>query len=271
MAESADYIMRGTLTEQERLLAQAASYAPEARWLLDHLGVQPGQRVADIGCGPIGVLDVLAERVGPRGAVVGVEREARFVEMARRVLAERQLTGVEVIQADASATRLPGESFDFVHERLVLLQQPDPAPMVAEMVRLVRPGGLVACADIDSVTMVCEPPHPAWTRLRDAFFTVCREYGMDVYFGRRLPGLLRAAGLADVGAETHVRLVHPGEYGRTSLLSLVTGVREQIIDRGLLSEAELAAEMDALQEHLRDPETLVVRELLFQAWGRKPV
>ena len=83
MSTSTGYVMGGTLSEQERLLAQAATQAPEARWLLDQIGVQPGWRVADLGCGPLGILDLLAERVGADGTVVGVEREPRFVEMAQ--------------------------------------------------------------------------------------------------------------------------------------------------------------------------------------------
>jgi tRNA A58 N-methylase Trm61 len=80
--------------------------------------VQPGWRAADIGCGPIGILDLLSARVGPSGAVVGVERESRFVEMARAEIATRRLANVSVKQADALNTELARGSFDLVHERL---------------------------------------------------------------------------------------------------------------------------------------------------------
>jgi hypothetical protein len=54
------------------------------------------------------------------------------------------------------------------------------------------------------------------------------------------------------------------------LLSLVGGVQRRIIERGLLSEADLMTPMDAIRAHLRDPETLVISMLMVQAWGRKP-
>jgi SAM-dependent methyltransferase len=270
MTTSTGYVMGGTLTEQERLLAQAASYETQARWLLDQLAVQPGWRVADLGCGPIGILDLLAERVGTSGTVVGIDREARFVEMAQNLIAERNLSTVQILQADATSTGLPENSFDLVHERLVLLQQPDPMPLLSEMARIVRPGGWMALEDIDSVSLGCEPSHPAWTQLLEAFNTICREYGMDVYLGRRLPGLLRKVGLADVQAQVHVQLAQPGDYSRTLLLSLVGGVQRGIIDRGLLTESDLLAQMDAVKAHLRNPETVVIGVLFFQAWARKP-
>ena len=270
MAELTQYVMGGTLNEQQRLLAQAAEYDREARWLLDRIGLQPGWRAADMGCGPIGILDRLAERVGAAGHVVGVEREARFVDMARMLIAERGLRNVEIVAVDATATGLPAASFDFVHERLTLLQQPVPDPLLSEMIRLTRPGGVVALEDIDTAGWLCEPTHPAWSRMADAFLTVCREHGMDVDLGRHLPGLLRSAGLEDVEAEVHVRLKRPGEYGRTLVLSLVNGVRGRVIGRGLLNEVEFAEQTEALQRHLDRPATMVVGPLLFQAWGRKP-
>jgi ubiquinone/menaquinone biosynthesis C-methylase UbiE len=267
---ASEYVMGGTLTERERLLAQAASQAPEARWLLDRIGVEAGWSVIDVGCGPVGILDLLAERVGPLGVVVGVEREPRFVEMAQMLLSERALTSVKVVHAEALDTGLPDESFDLVHARLVLLHQRDPRPLLEQMVRLARPGGWVAVQELDAVSFVCEPPHPAWTRLWEVTLTVTGEFGIDVHLGRRIPSMLRAVGLEEVQAEAHTRLVHPGEYGRTHLLSLAIGMRDRIVERGLLTESELADDMHAVQEHVDDPETVIVREMLVQAWGRQP-
>lgn len=96
------------------------------------------------------------------------------------------------------------------------------------------------------------------------------EAGAGWLFGRRLPELLRAAGLADVQFEARVRADRPGEYRRTHLLALVEPVKPTNLARGLLREAELADLAAAPHAHLADPHTVVVRHLLFQAWGRKP-
>jgi SAM-dependent methyltransferase len=270
MAASMQYVMGGGPSEQQRLLAQAQEFDRDARWLIDQIGVQPGWRVADLGCGPIGILDRLAERVGIAGQVIGVERESRFVSMARSVIAERTLRNVDIVQADATRTGLPAAYFDLVHERLTLLQQADPRPLLSEMVRLTRPGGVVAVQDIDTGAWFCDPPSIAWSKLSDALLTVCREHGMDVHLGRRLLGLLRAAGLDDVRVEVSIWRPQPGEYLRTLVLSLASGVQAGIFQRGLLTEAEFAAESDALQKHVDRPDTLVIGPLLFQVWGRKP-
>ena len=70
--QSVAYLFDENAHEIERLTAQASVLAPEANWLLEAIPVQPGWRAADIGCGPIGILDLLAQRVGPSGSVVGL-------------------------------------------------------------------------------------------------------------------------------------------------------------------------------------------------------
>ena len=63
MSDPSTYVFGGNHTELQRLVVQAAGLEPEARWLLDQIPIEPGWRTADIGCGPIGILDLLSERV----------------------------------------------------------------------------------------------------------------------------------------------------------------------------------------------------------------
>ncbi len=85
-----------SLHERQRLLTQAKNLEPEARWLMDQINMPPGQRVTDVGCGPIGVLDLRGERVGPDGKVIGLDLEPRFVSMAKQIVAQRGLTSVHI-------------------------------------------------------------------------------------------------------------------------------------------------------------------------------
>jgi SAM-dependent methyltransferase len=202
--------------------------------------------------GPLGILDLLAERVGPQGQVVGVEFEPRFVEMAKRLAAVRNLNNVTVLGGDATGTGLPGTSFHLAHARLLLIVVPSPERVVAEMARRARPGGAVA--------------------LFAAFEAIYRQDGKDLKVGRRIRGLLRAAGLKDVGVNAHCRVNGPGDLHQEQLLLFIKLLRGQIIARELLQEGELNTLIDELAAHLHDPGTLVVtqeRLLSLRSYSRR--
>jgi SAM-dependent methyltransferase len=267
---SNEYVHGTSLAERERLIAQAGVLAPEARTLLDQLGIEPGWRVIDVGCGPIGVLDLLAERVGPAGAVVGLEPQQRLLAVARELIVERGLDNVQLVEGDAGTPGLPRGSFDLAHARLLLVVVPNPAAVLAQIVALVRPGGMVAVQEVDHISWCCEPPHPAWDRLLAVWRAQYCEGGRDVYIGRRLQGLLHAAGVTDVGVRAFTQVYQAGDPRQTQLLTFVETARERILDGGAIRERELTELTAALGAHLADPSTLVVAELMFQAWGRKP-
>jgi SAM-dependent methyltransferase len=270
VVEASGYVMGGGLSERARLLRQCDELRHEASWLLDQLPAADGGRALDIGCGPLGILDLLAEHVGPQGQVIGLEHEPRFVDMATSIVRERRLANVLVVQGDARACELASDYFDVVHERLVLLQQPDPAIVLSEMVRLAKPGGVVAVEDIDTASWFCEPAHAAWDELRGLFETFVAGTGMDTRLGRRLPALLRDAGLVDVEAQVHTGVCPIGDSRRFLLLSLVAPVQDLLVESGLISSDELNKLIVATQDHLSNPATLVVRQLHVQSWGRKP-
>jgi SAM-dependent methyltransferase len=264
------YPLGGTQTELQRLLAQAEVYEAESNWLLDQCGIRPGWRTVDVGCGPIGILNLLSQRVGPHGSVVGVEREPRFVEMACAEIAKRGLSNVSVVQADGLNTGLEKDAYDLVHERLVLINVSARDAFLTEMLSLLRPGGTLALADVDNVSWLCEPPHPSWDVLLNAFHTVFRAGGGDGFIGRRLPGLLRSAGVQHIQVKVTVATPNLGDYRRTHLLSLIESVRGKIIASGLLDESQLERQCEALLRHLNDPATVVIDKLFVQSWGRKP-
>jgi SAM-dependent methyltransferase len=270
MSEHAGYPLGTSDTELERLLVQTEAYAPQSRWLLDRLAIAPGAKVVDIGCGPLGILDLLSDRVGPTGEVVGLDRAARMIELGRQVLAARNLDNVRLVQGEADNTGLPREAFDFVHERTLLIDVPNPEAVVAEMVALARPGGIVALQDPDQVSWVCDPPNATWDRLIDAVEALQRQEGRDVYIGRRLHRLLIDAGLVDVQVQVHALTWRPGHPNHLLLMTVVEHLRDQILESGIYGEDNLDGDLGVLRVHLERPDSLTVQPLICQAWGRKP-
>ena len=268
MSEPDPYLLGYRRAEQERLERQSHELAHESEWLFDRIGVGEGWRVVEIGCGPRGCLDLLSKRVGATGSVVGVERSADQVERARHFAAGSHLMNVEVLDADARAVGLPERSFDLATARLVLVNVPRPEEIVAEMIRLVKPGGVIALHEPDSTTQRCDPPLAAQTRLLQILDTYAEMNGIDRAIGLRVPRLLRESGLLDVRVNPLVHVYPPGHGRRMLVLEFVENARNRILERELIPEAELDELTAALKQHLEKPSTLVVSSLFLQTWGR---
>jgi SAM-dependent methyltransferase len=228
-----------------------------------------GARVVEIGCGPHGCLELLSERVGPSGSVVGIERSVDAVALARKLVLERGLGNVEVLEGDARSTGLPRASFDLATARLVLVNVPQPEQIVAEAAALVRPGGWVAFHEADYVSHICDPPLDAWTNLVGLLETYSEKNGIDPFIGRKLPRLLRDAGLTEVRVNPIIHIYPPGHGRRNILLDFAENLSERILAQGLVGERELTEMKVTLGKHLANPDTLVVSHLFFQVWGRK--
>jgi len=267
---SDEYLLGYGTAEQERPQRQANQLADESAWLFDTIGSLDGARVLEIGCGPGGSLDQLSERVGPSGQVIGLERNPEAVEMAKRFIADRELPNVKVICGDARSSGLPRESFDLVTARFVLWNVPGPEQVVAEAARLVRPGGAVAFHEADWGMYACDPPSRGWTGIIDHFVSYGAANGIDIFVGRRVPRLLREAGLVQIGARPIVHLPPPGHPRRPVLLDLADNLKGRMVAQGLLTETEYADLREDLARCIDDRETFVIHGVYFQVWGRKP-
>ena len=270
MAQSDPYFLGHSVPEQRRLQQQAGELAAESARLFDQIGLAPGAGVVEIGCGPQGCLELLSNRVGPAGSVIGVELSDHAVQLAREFLFARGITNVEVRQGNAAATGLARDRFDLATARLVLVNVPEPDAIVREMAALVRSGGIVALHEADWAPHVCDPPLPAWDRLNQALVRYSEAKGMDLYIARRIARMLRNAGLIDVQVHPLIHIYGHDHSRRPIFLQFVNNLRERIVEEGLISDSEFAECTASLQRHLANPETLVVSHLFIQAWGRKP-
>jgi hypothetical protein len=134
----------------------------------------------------------------------------------------------------------------------------------------VRTGGWVAFHEADYVSHVCDPPSKAWTRLVELLQTYSAMNGIDPLIGRKVPRLLREAGLIDIRVNPIIH-VYPPDHGRRNLLlDFSENLSERLVAQKLIGEPELTALKAELSRHLADPATLVVSHLYIQSWGRKP-
>lgn len=268
-AGSGRYLLGDSPAEIRHLVAQAEVYAEEASELFDLIGIAPGAAAIDVGCGVMGVLHVLADRVGSNGRVVGLDREPRIVQAGRSLAQQRGLP-VEFVEADATASGLGSASYDLVHARTLLLNVNNPEEILTEMVRMARPGGIVAVQEPDASAWTCDPPHPAFDILRTEIVNAFQRSGKDFNIGRRIARMLRESGLDNVRVRPTARVTQVGEYYQTFLLAIAGLVRDGILAGGGITDDEFESYVAALQTHLNTDGTVTCQPLMWQAWGRVP-
>ncbi|MBT2748717.1 MULTISPECIES: methyltransferase domain-containing protein [unclassified Lysobacter] len=270
MDKADEYILGYRRQEQIRLQAQARQLAGESRWLFEQIPLPENPRIVEIGCGPQGCLEILSNRAGPSGRVVGVDRSEEAVALAKEWISASKLANVEVRVKDARNTELPRASFDLVTARLVLVNVPEPEQIVAEAAALLKPGGWLALHEADYVSFLCDPPCAAWDALMELFRRYAVHNGIDPYIGRRMPRMLReVARLVDIAVRPIVH-VYPIDHERRFIaVDFAENVADRLVDQKLVSGRDVSSLLASLRNHLSDPDTLVISHLFFQAWGRK--
>ncbi len=174
-----------------------------------------GLTVLDCGCGPGSITLDIAAACAP-AKVTGIDFGATQIEQARAAAEARGVANVEFRTADCHALPFADASFDRVFSHALMEHLSDPARAVAEIHRVLKPGGIAGLCSPDWGGFVLAPPSPALTAAVDAYTALQSKNGGDVRVGRRLGSLLGAAGFADVTMaaryECYASLPFIGEY-----------------------------------------------------------
>jgi arsenite methyltransferase len=182
------------------------------------LGAQPGERILDIGCGPGFYCAELAEEVGPSGSIVGVDDSAPMLALARRRCAD--LGNVELFEGEATAVPVDDASFDAAISVQVQEYVPDVAAALAEIRRVLKPGGRVLIWDIDWATASVSGEPGRSERVLRAW----DEHLANPFLPRALTRELQAAGFGDVELTAHAFATNkfdPAEYYGPTLVPFI--------------------------------------------------
>lgn len=205
--------------------------------------LRAGLEVLDVGCGPGTITVDLARLVAP-GRVLGLDPSESVLRRARSTAAGVGVDNVVFERGDVHALGTEAAAFDVVHAHQVLLHLTDPVAALREMLRVTRPGGVVAARDTDYAGAMWWPSDPRLDRWLEVYRAVARGNGAEPDAGRRLLAWAHAAGATDVTPSasiwchaTPAERAWWGELWADRILD--SRIAEQAVEHGHANRAEL--------------------------------
>jgi ubiquinone/menaquinone biosynthesis C-methylase UbiE len=214
-----------------------------AAFLLPEL--RRGMRLLDVGCGPGSITRGLAERLAP-GQVVGLDLSKETLASAQQDASARGLENLQYEEGSVYQLPFPDASFDVAYAHQVLQHLREPSAALCEMLRVVRPGGLVAVREVDWGTASYWPHDPWIDRFVEVHLKTWYQNGGEPRMGRRLRAVFNAAEVTDLQVTasvwcyaTPVETVEWGEFYAERLLTSPMG--ERAVGYGYASRADVEA------------------------------
>jgi ubiquinone/menaquinone biosynthesis C-methylase UbiE len=206
------YVHGFTPAEQERLYRQARFVEHRVH---DRLPYRRSKRMLEVGCG-VGAQTEILLRHYPDLHVTGIDQSETNLNQARRHMdalpwAEGRY---DFVLADAGNMQFPADQFDSAFLCWILEHVADPALVLSETRRVLRPGSPIVVTEVQNATFFVDPYAPNTLSYWMAFNDHQLALGGDPFVGAKLGNLLQALGYRDI--DTEVKTIHldnrwPGE------------------------------------------------------------
>jgi ubiquinone/menaquinone biosynthesis C-methylase UbiE len=212
---------------------------------------------------------MLARRVGATGAVVGVDRDARSLAVAREAFSSHDAGNVSWVEADLEALPFASGAFDAAVGRRVLMYQRDAASTLRAVARCVRSDGLLVLQEVDaSMVPASSAPLPLHRRVHAWIWRTVEHEGANLHMGLDLASAVGLAGLVLV--ELRAEAVVQTPTRRLPTAAMVRAVLPRIVASGVATADEI--EVDTLDQRLADElceaNTSYVGDMVFGVWAR---
>nr|WP_284739601.1 class I SAM-dependent methyltransferase [Rhizobium sp. CG5] len=217
-----------------------------------------GQTVLDVGCGTGQTLLQLAERVGDKGLVIGVDIAGRLLEVAAR--RTTQLGQVKLIEADAQTLDLPPHSVDAIFSRFGVMSFNDPVAAFSNFRRLLKPNG--------RLTFIC------WQAMQKneldrfplfaaGFRSASDESPFSFADPTHVQSILATAGFNDIFITPHEELVTSGDLEAMTRVLQKVGPLGKIIRENPVIHSTAEPKLRKALESLGDPAKV---QLMASIW-----
>ncbi|KKK00566.1 methyltransferase [Micromonospora sp. HK10] len=222
----------------------------------------PGAACWEIGAGGGSVARSLARAVGPTGRVLATDIDVTHLTPTGNL---------DVRRHDVRSDPTPGDAFDLVHARLVLLHLPERRRVLASLAGALAPGGWLVVEEFDCtaplrvLTAPSDDAAKLFAQVTDAMLGVLQGHGADLAWAQDVHAELVSAGLVEVDTVTHSQSWPGGSFGASLYGTNSRQLEPELLDAGLSP-----GQLEAFRKLLRDPAFAVMSYQFVSTRGRRP-
>jgi ubiquinone/menaquinone biosynthesis C-methylase UbiE len=264
----ARYVIQGGQGGYDRLRLLARTRMPDTNALFDRVGVQPGWRCLDLGCGSGDVAFHLARLVGATGLVDGIDADDVQLSIVDAAARDACVSNLRLRCLDISDW-ISGPDYDLVYARFVLQHLPDPLVTLSRMWAAVRPGGALVVEDTDFAGLVAYPQDDSFDFYGEHYSKALAANGGDPTIGQKLYGYFTKVGVTDVDLRVTQAVYVGDDEGKLLPPMTLRTTAAAIVDAGLASADAVERAIGQLAIFASRTDSMLSGPRIFQLWGRR--
>lgn len=242
--------------------------APSARFFGD-IGITPGARVLDVGCGNGDLSRFVAGLAGPSGEVVAIDRSEQALAVAQATDTDLGVAHIQYRAVDLSRDLPDLGRFDAIVGRRVLMYLPDAAKALERLATMANPNAVLAFQEHARTALPAGLGHLALHRqLYDWNWSTVAAEGGDVGLALRLAELMQQLGLSVEEARGEAILINPNQP--SFLPTLTQAMLPRIVERGIATVEQIDPDTlaERIEEEHRAAGGVIVWDLAFLVAAR---
>ncbi len=244
--------------EQQRLALMSALLDPVERAHIARLGVGPGWRCLELGCGNGSIAQALAQRVAPTGHVVASDIDLSYI-------AKSKTPCLEVRRIDILQDAIEDGFYDFVVARALLHHLTPARQALQRMTDALKPGGALLSIEPDMLPATVAEPDSMRT-FWEGWLKWSAEAGIHYFIGREIPAWLDSLGLEHVAGEGHTAHFNGGSDWATYWIETMQELAPSLLKSGYVTEKML----EDFNPRYHDPHYWTSVITFTANWGHKP-
>lgn len=232
------YILKVGEEGAERLDLINQVFSPYSQYFLTDIGLKPGMKVIELGCGTGIMTSWIAKHVGNNGHVIAVDASSEQLRYAEMNAKKQGLSNIEFVNINAEEINFEKESFDFAYSKLLLMHLQNPALILNKLYQILKPKGILSCEEPTASSLLTHPHNESIEKMNMHFIRLGEKRGIDFNIGDKLPELFINLSLSLI----RPRFIQPIISIKMAKEFLLLGVKEisdTMIKENIISEQEL--------------------------------